>query len=708
MLTNNATEKILPALRSERPEAILQALDTIRLLGQNNLRTWHELRKLCRHTNDAVAYRAATALAALYHKGTSPAMPAIVRLAPIFAGSAGKMNNGRGDQTFSDESIDMVFARSRGALFQTTFHSVHAQAQTAGKADARTLREYWRPLLLEMRTESTQLLIWLLGQNDDSAEFALDLLSEIGTPAAAAVPAVTALQSGDASYLLRLRACLALARLDPDRADETALSIIDFLRSPDHRVRLLAADALHGIQHNLERVIPALAAAHLQTNERDLREATRDCLISLGPTGLPVLMRCLAMYFPDTQNSNDEQPETNGIEYQDPELLTTQTNALDLAGAVAVAHGAPAVQMILADCPHTNLQERRLSTAITRQVLKEHPHKIAELTEWCGDSPTRIVELLQSLTNLKGLPENVERHNVRPFIVRYLETKETETRVVAIQALSLRLDEESTTHCIRFLEDADFRIRESAATTLGSGGPAARKAIQPLLDCLKDDAIEVRGAAAAALAKVSPDAGAMFPDLMAAFHLRENAETAGARASFHFLQHLSDKLASSDPRIVERTLEKIAELGHRGLGILPALKVCLRNEDLWVRARTLKILMTYGDMARDLLTDVRALKTDDDWYVRQLVMQCLPALGAGPSATDDLIHTMNHDAQEDVRKEAVRSLGLLGEDAAEAAPELVRVLADASRSELHTLAEQSLDRMKQNAANTKIPEQLSR
>lgn len=693
MLTNNATEKILPALRSGRPEAILQGLDTIHLFGHNNLRTWRELRRLCRHANDAVAYRAGTALAALYRRGTGPAMTPIVRLAPRFAAREGDRDGATlaGGGIANSGRIDLEFARARGPLFQNAFREVHASVQSNASGDANAARvvgEYWRSLLVEMGAGSTETLVWLLGQGDAAAEFALGVLSEIGVPAVAAVPAVETIQSGDASFMLKLRACLALARLQPRRADESALQLLDFLRSPDLSVRRIAIEALNGIRHNLDRVVPAVATAYFSKNESALRDAGRECLTSMGTAALPELLRFLAGEIPgDASHQAPTEP---------PEKSISAADILELAASVSAAHGAGAIRTILADSPHTNLPERRLTTAVIREVLKRHPDDLNELCAWCAQNAARTLELLQAFADLHGLPAKIEREIARPFILSRLESaQDIELRVTAIHALSGRLEDENLIEdCIPWLSDEDFRVRESAATVLGTAGPLARRAIQPLLNCLKDETIEVRGSAATALAKISPDAGAMFPDLMGAFHLRESQETAGERAGFHLLQHLSDKLADPNPRIVERTLEKIASLGHRGLGLLPALGVCLRNEDLWVRARTLEILMAYGELAGDLKQEVRALYSDPDWYVRQLVMQCLPALGDGGDALPVLLEAAHGDPHEDVRKEAVRSLGLLGAHARTAAPELVRLLADGEQADLHEMAGWSLDRIK--------------
>ncbi|MCR9144177.1 MAG: HEAT repeat domain-containing protein [bacterium] len=688
MLTNNATEKILPALRSDRPEAILQALDALQLMGQTNLRIWRELRRLSRHSEDAVAFRAATSLAAMFRRGTSPAMPAIVRLAPVFA----------------PDRVDHRFTQLRVGLFHSTFREVHEQLEPEA-SQTRQLRNYWRPQLLEQGAASAETLIWLLKRDDCAAEFALRLLAEIGTPAARALDAVEALQSDDVSYALRLQACLALARLAPGRADESALQIIEFLRSPDVQVRRIAAEALHGIEHDLDQIVPAVAAAYFQ-NQKDgqLRDAMRDCLVSIGPPALPHLIRFLAIGLQEEAPENSDAAASDDAQYSDAQAQARTEGVAQLSALtaeIAGAHGATGLQTMLADCPHTVLSERRLIRGALRAAIQKAPDRLEELVVWSKASPGKTLELLLALIQLK-LPDNLEASTVRPFVLGAVDSEDVETRIAAIQALGGRIgtDEALIETCIAWLSDPDYRIRESVANTLGLAGPIARKAIQPLLAALKDDAIEVRGAAAAALAKISPDAGVLFPDLMSAFHLRESGETAGKRASLHFLQHLGNKLADPNPRVVERTLEKVSELGHRSLGMLPALKICLRNEDLWVRARTLELLMSYGELAEDLIADVLALKSDPDWYVRQLVMQSLPALGAGVAAVPVLLAAMHADPHEDVRKEAVRSLGLLGELARTAAPELVRLLADAEQSDLHELADRSLNRIKDTETET--------
>ena len=163
------------------------------------------------------------------------------------------------------------------------------------------------------------------------------------------------------------------------------------------------------------------------------------------------------------------------------------------------------------------------------------------------------------------------------------------------------------------LKDSSAKVRVHAALALGAIGPAAKDSVPALAELLKDPAAAVRRSVFHAVRAIRPGPKVMIP--------------------------LATKLLEdADPAIRGRVLNTIAEAGTEAV---PGLIEALKHEKAVFWA--LIVLRDIGPAAKD----------------------------AVPGITETL-----KDKRPEVRREAVLTLGAMGEAAASAAPEIAKLLGD--------------------------------
>ncbi|HEY7152767.1 MAG TPA: HEAT repeat domain-containing protein [Gemmataceae bacterium] len=192
---------------------------------------------------------------------------------------------------------------------------------------------------------------------------------------------------------------------------------------------------------------------------------------------------------------------------------------------------------------------------------------------------------------------------------------------------------------ITALQKEDAR-REATRTALTPIGVDTKTAVAPLARALKDEAVQVRAGAAAALYWIAPAAGAAVPALREA-------------------------LGDTDRRVRRLSSLALARIGPGARSAVPALIEALKDRDDRVRAATADALKGIGP----------------------------PARAAVPALTKAL-----KDPAPDVRSRVARALGAIGPEAAAAIPALGRALRDNSE-QVRAAAGEALKAIDPEAAN---------
>ncbi len=616
MLRKDAVD-LMKGLRSDRTDVILRALEVLRENGRKRFGLKRRLKKLCGHESDQVAYRAGIVLGEMYPRAAAAGVPAVVAH----------------EQRFGTSEAPGAAARM---MVHNHVSAFLRELEGLKPVNARRF-EYWRRQIHDSGREGMRFLMSLMKRGDDeTARFALRALGDFEAAASSASGAIRDALPGF-SESTAVQAHLTLARIDPAHASEGALKILEFVRSPDRRARVKAVRALTGVHRHLEEIVPGVGRLlDHDAADGEIIAAVEEYFGKLGPPALEHIVR-------------------TGVG------KTWGQRAAELIAAPDL------IPVILSEGGSASEEAAEFLAVVLARVLRRHPRELPGLLNADGGG---LIVVLRALVLLEG----EMKQDVMERLFKIVDAGGRSIAPWAVLSLRGCANEATTDRFVPLLEHPLDQVRENACLVLEEGKRKARKAVPTLVALLKDHSVDVRSAAARALAAISPEADAYFPDLMAAFNRPREKDP--ARLEMEFAGHLAGKLADGDPRVVEKTLIKVADLGHRGLSLLPQISICLRNRDLWVRARSLELIRRYGNLARELLPDLLSMLEDPDWYVRQLVMQCLPLLAQDESIVAAL-RTALDDESDDVRKEAVRALGTLGPAASSAAPRLVSVQSTA-------------------------------
>ena len=241
-----------------------------------------------------------------------------------------------------------------------------------------------------------------------------------------------------------------------------------------------------------------------------------------------------------------------------------------------------------------------------------------------------------------------------PVFIKALSDDDSDVRRHAAEALGKLGDKRAVDPLINALADDDSIVRRDAAEALGLLGD--KRAVDPLIKALGDKEEWVRRTAAKALEQLGQPEWAQY-----------------VRGDDDDFRRLG---SSKDPRAVDPLIKALAEpdyiydirqavakaLGHLGdkRAIDPLIKA-LADNDSMVRKVAAEALEQLGQPEW-----AQYVRGDDDDFHR---------LGSSkdPKAVDPLIKALA-DWHDDVRKNAVKALGLLGDK--RAIDPLIKVLAD--------------------------------
>jgi HEAT repeat protein len=173
------------------------------------------------------------------------------------------------------------------------------------------------------------------------------------------------------------------------------------------------------------------------------------------------------------------------------------------------------------------------------------------------------------------------------------------------------------------LKHRDIKTRREAARVLSNMGEGAEPAVEPLVAALEDRDIVVRGYSVAAL-RNSKNAA---------------AESALARSAKRLVKDFIREIEGGDPAAARDAAFSLSQMGEAGVAAGPSLLPLMENRDKTLRRAAARALG--GIVAPGSIPALTKALRDKDWGVR-----------------------MN----------AARALGSFGSAAAEAAPQLVKLL----------------------------------
>ncbi|MFL5245134.1 MAG: HEAT repeat domain-containing protein [Gemmataceae bacterium] len=224
------------------------------------------------------------------------------------------------------------------------------------------------------------------------------------------------------------------------------------------------------------------------------------------------------------------------------------------------------------------------------------------------------------------------------------------------------------------LKDKDDTTRAAAAEALGRIGRDAGEAVPALLDCLKDKKADrfVRMFAAFALGRTEGDSAVVVPAL---------SET------------LADPACPSDVR--KAAAEALGQIGRSAADSVPILVSALTKEPtkqtVDIRRAAATALDRIHPEAKAVLPDLKAALKDDDKFVRSQILHLLGRLGnEGADAVPDVIQRLKDDQVLEVRLAAIEALGALGVNS----KEVIEALTAASRSSVAAVRDAAKEALK--------------
>jgi len=145
------------------------------------------------------------------------------------------------------------------------------------------------------------------------------------------------------------------------------------------------------------------------------------------------------------------------------------------------------------------------------------------------------------------------------------------------------------------------------------------------------------------------------------------ASFAGCRSREEKVAHLMDDLRSPDPKIVDRAVRELVEMGEASV---PSLIPALKDPEARVRNAAAAALWGLGPKARGAVGALAEALGDPDAGVRLGVAMALEGVGPAASPAVPALARAVRDRDGNVRLWAAKALGRIGPPAREALPAL--------------------------------------
>ncbi|WP_158600202.1 HEAT repeat domain-containing protein [Fibrisoma montanum] len=287
-----------------------------------------------------------------------------------------------------------------------------------------------------------------------------------------------------------------------------------------------------------------------------------------------------------------------------------------------------------------------------------------------------------------------------------LSNTDTLKRLSAIRALSILgpAAAKAVDPLIKVINtDRNRTIRIEAVDALGKIGPDAAKAVDPLIRFLRGTDGYLQMKAAIALGEIGPDAAKAVDPLIE--NLNSKTDLVKTSAVYALGEIGPSAVKAVDPLINllenrEFTVQSAVALGEIGPGAAKAvdsLIKLLKDPNFSVRTSAAEALGKIGLVAfRSLINILKEASCDSTEHTAELAAEALGAMG--PQAVDSLVNILNTaNSVRCVRKYAAYALGKMGPGAAKAVDPLIKLLKDPD-SGVRTSAAEALGKIGPNAA----------
>jgi HEAT repeat protein len=269
-------------------------------------------------------------------------------------------------------------------------------------------------------------------------------------------------------------------------------------------------------------------------------------------------------------------------------------------------------------------------------------------------------------TRGKASPET--RRDASPEVISLLveqaKTKDADTRVAAIGALTSLQPKEAESLLIQALKDKDARVRSVAVQRFGHQLGRMNEAVPALIELLKCKDERIIGQVIDGLAQAG----------------RENPAAATA-----LIEHYRNLNPSSYARA--SVLSAIVQSGANAKDVIPLCVEALKDEDdnlVHMAVRTLMQLEPANKMLVSALVDVNGRERDLDRRIGRLARRDREQKPLGAPAIKELCAILSNDKEADRRAGAAIVLGTMVRDAKSAEDALKNALKDADlRVRLH-------------------------
>jgi HEAT repeat protein len=475
------------------------------------------------------------------------------------------------------------------------------------------------------------------------AETAAYALGQIGVKAADAVtPLLT-----DKDDQVRLRACKVIGNVGAP-AKAAAPKLITALKDDHAGVREAAATALGNMGADAKASIPALLALAKGTDAAvrrasmkalthigpDAKDAVPVCLDALKDTDTALRVQALELLAKVDPGHSEIVPQATKL-LEDPQSRQLTLGVLGRMGEKA-EKAVPEMMKLLSD---PNEQTRREAAQALGQIGPAARAATATLADMLKTEKNQWMHsvVLTALANIGGDPAGVV-----PKVVEYMKIHRNYTINQAIAVLAVH-------------------------------GTKAAEAATPLLDVLRDNALNYAHAhAAEALAKVDPALAkkeaapllrkavqAQPQNLMVARALLEiDAEDKDA------LKAITDSLRSTQPYQKAQAAVALGVLGTKAAKFADEIKPMLKDTQYYVRGAAAVGYWRITGKDEEALPVLRALLKDPQNYVRNSTVYWMAELGPlGKKAVPDL-KKLRHDPDMGVRTSVENALKKIDRPAA--------------------------------------------
>jgi HEAT repeat protein len=324
-------------------------------------------------------------------------------------------------------------------------------------------------------------------------------------------------------WRVRVNAALALQEAWPDETAKAVSALIAMLQDRDNSLRWSAVDCLAAVDQEARKHVPEIAAL-LKHKQSDVRLAAAVALILLVP------------------DSNSAAADLAAL-LRDPEPRVR------VYGCTALGAIGPEAKAFAPDLA---------------ALLNDKDSEVRSAAAWAlGELPPLPVGRVEDA--VKMMRENA--HNIRANALFVLRRSGPEAIAAARKEL------------LGLLKNTDPAMRIWAIKSLSETWVEDKRNLPAIIDLQKDDEIDVRLAAVAAMCKLDPAGQEISPVL-------------------------SKLLKGGDSRVRDFTVEALADIHPPIKSALPDLIACLRDSDVRVRRSAARAIGEFGPDAKSAIPEL--------------------------------------------------------------------------------------------------------